>query len=31
MGGICVTKEEYQAAARYWEEKDAESVKLEPG
>ena len=31
MGGICVTKEEYQAAARYWEEKDADSVKLEPG
>lgn len=26
-----MTKEEYQAAARYWEEKDAVSVKLEPG
>ena len=26
-----MTKEEYQVAARYWEEKDADSVKLEPG
>lgn len=24
-----MTTEEYQAAARYWEEKDAVSVKLE--
>lgn len=24
-----MTKQEYQAAARYWEEKDADSVKLE--
>ena len=29
LGGFCVTNEEYQAAARYWEEKDASSVKLE--
>lgn len=26
-----MTKEEYQSAARYWEDKDADSVKLEPG
>ena len=26
-----MTKQEYQAAARYWEEKDADSVKLEQG
>lgn len=26
-----MTKEEYQAAIHYWEEKDAVSVKLEPG
>lgn len=25
-----MTSEEYKAAARYWEEKDADSVKLEP-
>lgn len=26
-----MTKEEYQSAARYWEDKDADSVKLESG
>ena len=25
-----MTKEEYRSAARYWEDKDADSVKLEP-